>query len=66
MKRIIKYLPLALLFFACDNPVVPKAEYDALLAEKQAVEALNDSLQFELSDLKGYINYLEEVNDELK
>lgn len=58
-------LPLALLFFGCDNTTVPKAEYDALVAEKQVLQAENDSLQFELSSLKMYVDYLEEENGEL-
>ena len=65
MKRYIKYLPLALLFLACDNSVVSRAEYDALLSEKQEMEALNDSLQFELADLKLYVERLEEDNNML-
>lgn len=62
-KRLI--LPFALLFFACDNTTVPRGEYDALLAEKQVLQAENDSLQFELSSLKMYVDYLEEENGEL-
>ena len=54
-----------MLFLACDNPTVPRAEYDALLAEKQELEAENDSLHFELSSLKIYVECLEEDNDEL-
>ena len=68
MKRHIKYLTLALLALmtaSCDNSVVPKAEYDALRAEYQELVALNDSLQFELSSLKMYVDYLEEENGEL-
>ena len=68
MKRHIKYLTLALLALmmaSCDNTTVPKADYDALVAEKQDLQAENDSLQFELSDLKGYVDYLEEDNAEL-
>ena len=65
MKRLFKFLPLALLFFACDNTTISRAEYDALLKEKQEMEALNDSLQFELSSLKIYVECLEEDNDEL-
>lgn len=65
MKRFVKYLPLALLFLACDNSVVSRAEYDALLSEKQQLEGLNDSLQFELSSLKIYVERLEEENNEL-
>ena len=58
-------LPLALLFLGCDSSVVPKGEYDALVAEKQVLQAENDSLQFELSSLKMYVDYLEEENGEL-
>ncbi len=54
-----------MLFLACDNTTVSRAEYDALLKEKQEMEALNDSLQFELSSLKIYVECLEEDNDEL-
>jgi len=56
---------LSLFFLACDNSVVSRAEYDALLAEKQEMEALNDSLQLELSSLKIYVECLEEDNNEL-
>ena len=65
MKRHIKYLTLALLALmmaSCDNAVVPKANYDALRAEYQELVALNDSLQFELSSLKIYVECLEEDN----
>ena len=65
MNRYIKCLPIALLLSACDNPVVSRAEYDVLLSEKQQVDALNDSLQFELSSLKIYVECLEEENNEL-
>lgn len=68
MKRHIKYLTLALLALmmaSCDNTTVPRGEYDALLAEKQVLQAENDSLQFELSSLKMYVDYLEEENGEL-
>lgn len=65
MKRFIKYLPLTLLFLSCDNTTVSRAEYEALVAEKQEMEAENDSLQFELSSLKMYVEHLEEENDEL-
>lgn len=65
MKRLIKYLPLAILFLACDNSTISRTEYDALLSEKQHLEALNDSLQFELTSLKTYVDCLEEENDEL-
>jgi cell division protein FtsB len=63
-----KYILISLLLFflaSCDNAVVSKAEYDALLSEKQQMEALNDSLQFELSSLKVYVECLEEDKNEL-
>jgi hypothetical protein len=50
---------------SCGNTVVPKAKYDALLKENEQVEAINDSLEFELSSLKMYVDCLEEENDEL-
>ncbi len=65
MKHGYLILALALLFFACDNTTVSRAEYDALLSEKQQLEALGDSLQFELMDLKLYVEKLEEENEEL-
>ncbi len=61
-------LPLAilvLLFLSCDNSVVSRAEYDVLLSEKHQLEAVYDSLQFELSSLKIYVECLEEDNNEL-
>ena len=63
LKRLILPLVFVPLFLAsCDNAVVPKANYDALRAEYQELEALNDSLQFELSSLKIYVECLEEDN----
>ena len=59
MKRFLKYLPLALLFLACDNTCVPQADYDALEAYTKELEAENDSLRFENSDLKLYNDHLE-------
>ena len=64
-RLILPFVLLALLFLACDNSVVSRAEYDALLTEKQQMEALNDSLEFELSSLKVYVECLEEDNNEL-
>lgn len=69
MSRFIKYLPLALLalpFVACDNNVVSRAEYDAVVSRAERLEAQNDSLQFELSDLKLYNEYLEKTLDTLE
>ena len=58
-------LPLTFLFASCDNTTVSRAEYEALVAERQEMEAENDSLQFELSSLKMYVERLEEENEEL-
>ena len=69
MSRFIKHLPLALLslsFVACDNNVVSRAEYDAVVSRAESLEAQNDSLQFELSDLKLYNEYLEQKTDSIK
>ena len=62
---ILLLVLLSTIFLACDNSVVSRAEYDALLTEKQQIEAENDSLQFELSSLKIYVECLEEDNNEL-
>ena len=59
MQRLFKYLPLALLFLACDNTCVPQADYDALEAYTKELEAENDSLRFENSDLKLNNDHLE-------
>ena len=69
MGRFVKYLPLALLslpFVACDNNVVSRAEYDAVVSQAESLEAQNDSLQFELSDLKLYNEYLEKTLDTIE
>jgi NAD-dependent DNA ligase len=66
MKRLLKYLPLALLFLACDNTTVPRADYDALEAYTKELEAENDSLRFENSDLRLYNDHLEAELDSLE
>lgn len=69
MSRFIKFMLLALLslpFVACDNNVVSRAEYNAVVARADSLEAQNDSLQFELSDLKLYNEYLEKTLDTLE
>ena len=63
---IIPFTFFTILFLSCDNTTVPKADYDALVAEKQDLQAENDSLQFELSSLKMYVDYLEEDKAELE
>ena len=62
MKKYIFTSLLLFLLASCDNAVVPKANYDALLTKNQELVALNDSLQFELSSLKIYVECLEEDN----
>ncbi len=64
-KLILPLALVALMTASCGNTVVPKAKYDALLKENEQVEAINDSLEFELSSLKMYVDCLEEENDEL-
>ena len=59
---LLLVLPLA----SCDNNVVSRAEYDAVVARANSLEAQNDSLQFELSDLKLYNEYLEKTLDTLE
>lgn len=62
---ILLLVLLSTIFLACDNTTVSRTEYDALLTEKQQLEAINDSLEFELSSLKVYVECLEDDNNEL-
>ncbi len=58
--------PLALLFLAsCDRGAVSVGEYEHMRSRAESLQAENDSLQFELSSLKMYVDYLEEENGEL-
>ena len=66
MKRLFKYLPLAMLFLACDNTSVPQADYDALQDYTKELEAENDSLQIENAELHLYNDYLEAKIDSLE
>ena len=67
MKRRIQILPIALLALsACDNNVISRVEYNAVVAHAESLETQNDSLQFELSDLKLYNDYLENTLDSLE
>jgi predicted nuclease with TOPRIM domain len=63
MKKLLIVLPF--FFSACDDNVVSRTEYDVMLSEKKELEGLNDSLQFELSSLRTYVECLEEDNAEL-
>lgn len=66
LRYILVPTALLLLFLSCDNHTVPQADYDALLVGKQELEAENDSLRFENSDLKLYNDYLEAKLDSLR
>ncbi len=67
MKRLVLILALiTLLFSACDNNLVSRAEYDAVVSYAEELEARNDSLEFELADLKLYNDYLEKKLDTLE
>ena len=69
MKGRYRYMAAALLalaFAGCDSDLVTRAEYEAVLSRADELEGINDSLQFELSDLKMYVDYLEEENSELE
>lgn len=57
---------VVLLFVSCDNELVSRAEYNAALSRADSLEAQNDELQFELSDLKHYNDYLEKKLDSLQ
>ena len=65
-----KYLILPLAIFAlmmtsCDRGAVSVGEYEHMRSRAEGLQAENDSLQFELSCLKMYVECLEEENGEL-
>lgn len=64
-KHLIPIALLALLFASCDRGVVSVGEYEHIRSMAESLQAENDSLQFELSCLKDYVEYLEEDNKEL-
>ena len=64
--HILPLTLLMLLFVSCDNNVVSRVEYDAVAAHADSLEAQNDSLQFELQDIKLYNDYLEKIVDSLQ
>ena len=66
MKHKYIRIPLALLamlFAACDNNVVSRAEYEAALSRADSLEARCDELELEVSDLRLYNEYLEGEGD---
>ncbi len=63
MKNGCQIFLLALLFVACDNVKVG-TELDYLNSRIDELKAENDSLHFELSSLKMYVDHLEEDNAE--
>lgn len=61
MRKTIGHMVLALaslLFLGCDTSMVSRAEYDALAAYADSLEADNDLLHFELQDLMLYNDHL--------
>ncbi len=54
--------PHTLLLASCNSGVVSVDEYEHMRTVAESLQAENDSLQFELMDLKGYVDYLEEEN----
>ncbi len=61
MRKTIGHMVLvlaSLLFLGCDTSMVSRAEYDALAAYADSLEADNDLLHFELQDLMLYNDYL--------
>jgi len=57
---------LELPLVSCNNNVVSLAEYDAVVAYADSLDAQNDSLHFELQDPKLYNDYLEKTIDSLQ
>jgi hypothetical protein len=67
MKRLLNLLPISLMMLsACDNNIVSRVEYDAVVSYAEELEARNDSLEFQLSDLELYNEYLEKRLDSLE
>lgn len=64
--RRLRLTLITLLFSACDNNLVARAEYDAVVSYAEELESRNDSLEFELADLKLYNDYLEKKLDTLE
>lgn len=65
-RLILPLITVALFCSSCDNNYVARADYDAALSRVDSLEAQNDELQFELSDLKLYNDYLEKTLDSLE
>ena len=54
MKRLLKFLSLALLFLACDNTSVPRADYDGLVL---AIDKdITDERDYHLTENGEYIS----------
>lgn len=64
-KHLIPIALLALLLASCNSGVVSLNEYEHMRSVAESLQAENDSLQFELSSLKMYVDHLEEENAEL-
>ena len=63
---ILSLVAVALFCSSCDNNYVSCEKYNAALSRADSLEAQNDSLQFELSDLKLYNDYLKKTLDSLE
>lgn len=66
MKAKHLIIPLTLMMASCDRGVVSVGEYEGMRSRAESLQAENDSLQFELSDLKLYNEYLEKTLDTLE
>ena len=62
MKAKHLIIPLTLMMASCDRGVVSVGEYESMRSRAESLQAENDSLHFELSDLKMYVDHLEEDN----
>lgn len=65
-RYLLGIIAVVVFFVSCDNDHVSRAEYNAALLRADSLEAQNDELQIELSDLKLYNDYLEKTIDSLQ
>ena len=65
-RYLLGIIAVVAFFVSCDSDHVSRAEYNAALLCADSLEAQNDELQLELSDLKLYNDYLEKTIDSLQ
>ena len=65
-RYLLGIIAVVVFFVSCDIDHVSRAEYNAALLRADSLEAQNDELQIELSDLKLYNDYLEKTIDSLQ